>query len=108
MSRVNTAKKLRSGDVKGEEQKALTQEYRKKRQTMLKARRKALSNEKIQKRRKAFQDQLLTAMKSEDSKTDQLIKEYNKARMDMRQQMRKSFSKQKGAQGQGDGGASSQ
>ncbi|MCS4503200.1 hypothetical protein KBTX_01044 [wastewater metagenome] len=100
------AKKLRAGDVKGEEQKALTKEYRKKREALLEARRKALSNEDIQASQKKFRDELLAAMKKEDPNTEDLIKQYNAAQRDLRKRMRDAAAAQKkgGGSGQPQGG----
>ncbi len=85
------AKKLRSGKVEGEEQKTLTKEYREKRQTLLTARRKALGDEKIQKQRKAFEDDLRAAMIEQEPETKALIAEYRKQRTQMRQKMQKAI-----------------
>ncbi|WP_435099823.1 hypothetical protein [Arhodomonas sp. AD133] len=85
------AEKLRSGEVKGEEQKTLTKEYREKRQALLTARRKALGDEEIQKQRKAFEDDLRAAMIEQNPETEALISKYRKQRTQMRQKMQKAI-----------------
>lgn len=99
------AKKLRAGDVKGEEQKALIKEYRNKREALLKARRKALSDKDIQASRKKFRDDLLAAMKQENPDTEDIIKQYNAAQRDLRKRMNAAARKQGGGSGGAQGGS---
>lgn len=66
-------------DLPKGERKKLLQEFRKKSQRLMEAQQKALKKEKVQKARDNFRDDLLAAMKEEDPKTEELLKDLKKA-----------------------------
>jgi len=81
------AQKLQSGDLSDSERKAVMKDFQAERQQMVKARDAALQKPDIQAAGKKLQSDTLTAMKKQDSKTDQLLTDMDSLRTKLRAAM---------------------
>lgn len=81
------AQKLQSGDLSDSERQATMKDFQAERQQMVQARDAALQKPEIQSAGKQLQEHTLTAMKKQDSQTEQLLNDMDQLRSKLRAAM---------------------
>ncbi|HKJ88661.1 MAG TPA: hypothetical protein VKA48_09160 [Gammaproteobacteria bacterium] len=94
----------KKNDLPKEKRQALMKEFQQKAQGFQKAQKAALQDPEVQKARDKFRNDLMTAMKDEEPKVDQLIQDLHQARKEFRKLLSQRFSGH-GMGSSGSGGA---
>lgn len=89
------AEKLQAGNVSQEDQQRLQQEYQQKSQQLQLAQREAMQNEDVQSARSAYIEDLVSAMKEQHPKAEQLISELNTAQQQYQAMVQASMNNNK-------------
>ncbi|MFA9462123.1 hypothetical protein [Thiohalorhabdus methylotrophus] len=105
LDRMKEIRKKLSGnkDMPQGERQQLMQEFQKKAQGFQKAQKAAMKDPEVQEARKEFRDNLMTAMKEEEPKVDQLLQDLQQARKEFQQILSDRFSGQGTGMGSGQG-----